>query len=421
MSWSRLHPLSPVVKGGRAVLVLVFVTLPRQLLSGHVEHSQLLLDAAVAGLIVVAGVVSWLTSRWRVDASELQLELGLVRRQSLRVPLARVQAVDVVRPLAARLLGLSELRLVLAGSGTGQSRLAYLSHARAVEVREQLLALRSSEPAAAVSSEVLLQSVSDGQLVASALLGGPAVTVVVSLLVLVVLAVVAPDQVGPVVGGGATVVLGAGAAVVRRLNVELRFRVALAPDGLRITSGLLQTRAETVPAGRVQAVRMVEPLLWRPFHWVRLEVDVAQQREREVGQDDVRQLTRALLPVGSRAQADALLAVVLPGAALAAASLPPARARLRAPLSFPRLAADLGDRYLVARTGVLEVTTVVVPLGKAQSLRMTQGPLQRRLRLASVEVDTAGRRWRAAALHRDEVEAAALLQELTSLARAARR
>ena len=208
--------------------------------------------------------------------------------------------------------------------------------------------------------------------------------------------------------------------MTRRLNVELRFRVALAPDGLRLSSGLLQTRVETVPAGRVQAVRLLEPLLWRPLRWVRLEVDVAQQREREVGQDDVAQLTRALMPVGSRSQAQALLDVVLPGASLVAASRPPRRTRWRAPLSFSRLAFAVDDRFLVARTGVLEVTTVVVPLGKAQSLRMTQGPVQRRLRLASVEVDTAGRRWRASALHRDEGEAAELLAELTERARAAR-
>ncbi|MBC7678622.1 MAG: PH domain-containing protein [Pseudorhodobacter sp.] len=419
-AWSRLHPLSPVVKGGRAVLVLAFVTLPRQLLSQHVESAQLAVDAAVALLIVLAGVVSWLTSRWRLDGTELQLELGLVRRQSLRVPLTRVQAVDVVRPLAARLLGLSELRLVMAGSGTGQSRLAYLPHSRALAVRGQLLELGSTGPSAAVPQEVLLQRVDDGALIASALLGGPAVTLAVSLLVLGVLAVVAPDQVGPVLGGGATVVLGAATAVTRRLNVELRFRVALAPDGLRLSSGLLQTRVETVPAGRVQAVRLLEPLLWRPFRWVRLEVDVAQQREREVGQDDVAQLTRALMPVGSRSQAQALLDVVLPGASLVAASRPPRRARWRAPLSFSRLAFAVDDRFLVARTGVLEVTTVVVPLGKAQSLRMTQGPVQRRLRLASIEVDTAGRRWRASALHRDEGEAAELLAELTERSRAAR-
>jgi putative membrane protein len=56
-----------------------------------------------------------------------------------------------------------------------------------------------------------------------------------------------------------------------------------------------------------------------------------------------------------------------------------------------------------------------------QSVRLRQGPLQRWLRLATVHVDTAGRGWQARAECRDTVEAAALLEELTVLARRARR
>ena len=47
------------------------------------------------------------------------------------------------------------------------------------------------------------------------------------------------------------------------------------PDGIRIRRGLLGTVAETIPVPRIQAIRMVEPLLWRPLGWCRLEVDVA--------------------------------------------------------------------------------------------------------------------------------------------------
>ena len=62
-----------------------------------------------------------------------------------------------------------------------------------------------------------------------------------------------------------------------------------------------------------------------------------------------------------------------------------------------------------------------VPLAKVQSLRWVQGPLQRRLRLASVHVDTAGRAVHATLRDRDAAEAAAALAELTDLAREARR
>jgi putative membrane protein len=61
-----------------------------------------------------------------------------------------------------------------------------------------------------------------------------------------------------------------------------------------------------------------------------------------------------------------------------------------------------------------------VPLAKAQSLRRTQGPVQRRLRLASVHLDTAGRSVHATLRDRDVAEADEALGVLIGLARAAR-
>src|SRR5690606_6213726 len=50
------------------------------------------------------------------------------------------QAVDIVRPLAGRLLGLSELRMEVAGGGEAEAPLAYLSVDDAVRLRAELLA-----------------------------------------------------------------------------------------------------------------------------------------------------------------------------------------------------------------------------------------------------------------------------------------
>jgi putative membrane protein len=62
----------------------------------------------------------------------------------------------------------------------------------------------------------------------------------------------------------------------------------------------------------------------------------------------------------------------------------------------------------------------VVPVGKVQSLRLVAGPVQRRLRLASVHVDVAGNGVRAVAAYRDADEAARLLEEIARRARVAR-
>ena len=65
--------------------------------------------------------------------------------------------------------------------------------------------------------------------------------------------------------------------------------------------------------------------------------------------------------------------------------------------------------------------TCWVPLEKAQSFREVQGPLQRRLQLATVHVDTVGRGVRAVLRDRDLDEVDRVLAELPVLARAARR
>ena len=212
--------------------------------------------------------------------------------------------------------------------------------------------------------------------------------------------------------------------VFRRFNSVYDFQLAEAADGLRLSRGLLQTRTETIPFGRIQAVRWVEPLLWRSFGWVRLEVDVARQRSSAQREEGSAQLSRTLLPVGSREHAAWLLQRVLPGAVPVPppGTQPPPRAAVRAPLSY-HLLAFWDDRvhYALARTGRVRPQVVVVPLEKVQSVRLRQGPVERWLRLASVHIDTAGRGWQARAACRDAGRADALLWRLTELAREARR
>jgi putative membrane protein len=79
------------------------------------------------------------------------------------------------------------------------------------------------------------------------------------------------------------------------------------------------------------------------------------------------------------------------------------------------------DTCVVTTSGRLRRTTCWVPLEKVQSLRRVQGPVQRRLNLATVHVDTAGRAVRAALRDRDAGEADQALTRYAELARAARR
>jgi putative membrane protein len=236
----------------------------------------------------------------------------------------------------------------------------------------------------------------------------------------VTLALDAPQFLAATLGSATPVLLAFGQALVRRVISEFGFTAAEAPDGLRVRSGLLQTTAETIPSGRVQAVRRVEPFFWRPLGWCRLEVDVAGGvANRHGAHRSAARVTKTLLPVGTAAEANLLLSRVL-GVAEPALARPPRRAKWKAPFGYHFLAAGYDRRHVVTVNGRLRRTTAWVPLEKVQSIRRIQGPVQRRLRLASVHVDTAGRRVHAIFRDRDAAESAGLMESLATLCRAAR-
>src|SRR5439155_19407653 len=77
------------------------------------------------------------------------------------------------------------------------------------------------------------------------------------------------------VGSLLTAVVGVVLVPVRRVLDEWHFRIGADPSGLRLHHGLLDTRNQTVPAQRVQAVEVLRPLLWRLAGWLRARIDVA--------------------------------------------------------------------------------------------------------------------------------------------------
>lgn len=422
--WQRLHPLTPLLRGGRFLLVLAAIVGQQGLRQADEVQPALVGALVFAGtaVAVVVGFLLWRATRYRLTATELQVDSGLFQKRSRRVPLARLQSVDVVRPIVARVLGLAELRLEVVGGGSTEAPLAYLSEDDAQRLRQAMLSLAAgrAETAEPVDDQDhVLVVVPTHVLVASVLLGAPLVLLVLLVPVLLTVAVIDLSAALPLALALVPAYVGVVTVAGRRVLSEYGFTVAESADGLRLRHGLLDTRAQTIPPGRVQAIRVLEPLLWRPWGWVRVEVDVAgYSGQRGEQQSD----TSALLPVAPRALAQAVVGRVLGGGLPVAAAPVPERARWRAPLSRPRLRAGVDDRHLVTTSGVLTTTTEVVPLAKVQSLRLTSGPWQQRLRLATLHADTAGRRLPGAkAHHRDLDEARALLVELSGRTRAARR
>src|SRR5262249_2125344 len=289
--------------------------------------------------------------------------------------------------------------------GDADGRLAYLTEQGAETLRARLLAAHHGlDPATPEPAESVVTSVPTGRLAGSALLSA-ALLAGVAVAAGVVTASLVPAGLLAVGAPLAWWLIICGPIAWRRVSTQYAFTVAVSPDGIRIRRGLLGTVAETIPVPRIQAVRMIEPLLWRPLRWCRLEGDVAGHagRGHPEGRGAVR---KALLPVAHPDEAQRLLAIALPAAASwPALSKPPRRGWWKAPLSYHFLAAGHDGTLAVAVIGRLRRETTWVPLAKAQSVRLVQGPLQRRLGLATVHLDAAGRRVRGAVPGRREGEA----------------
>ena len=354
-AWVRLHPLTPLLRGGRSALLLIAVVGQQGFRSS--PEVVLALVGVLVPVAVFFGWLSWRAMRYRVTATELQVDSGVLVKRSRRVPLARVQAVDVVKPFYARVLGLAELRLeVVGGGGDAEAPLAFLNEDRADSLRIQLLDLSAGRPAAVEGApaaveppETVLVTVPTRALVWATLLGAPAITLLVLLTAVLVTSQVSSGAVGAVVLAGGPALLGVGSMAVRQLLSDYGFTVAESPDGLRLRHGLLDTRSQTIPAGRVQAVRIREPLLWRRAGWVRVDVDVAGYS----GSGEQQLATSALLPVAPRELALHLVSRVLGGALPPVDRPVPRAARWRAPLSARRLSLGLDASHVVSTSGVL--------------------------------------------------------------------
>jgi putative membrane protein len=191
------------------------------------------------------GFIHWKVTRWKIDGDTLRIETGLIRKDSRRLPLARIQAVDVVQPMAARLLGVSELRIRLAGSGSTDGKLAYLSERGPSALRGRLLG-GGHEPDA-ITFEQADRSpwpcVPTGRLIGSVLLSLVSIILIGTVLTLLVLDEVAPKTAAAATGFLAAYLLSFASVVWRRLSGQYHFEAVErrtgahparpAPDGVR--------------------------------------------------------------------------------------------------------------------------------------------------------------------------------------------
>jgi putative membrane protein len=60
-----------------------------------------------------------------------------------------------------------------------------------------------------------------------------------------------------------------------QVNANFNFTAKTSDSGVRLTSGMLSTSSHTIPPGRIQAIQISQPLVYRIFGWYRIQVTVA--------------------------------------------------------------------------------------------------------------------------------------------------
>ncbi|MFF5255665.1 PH domain-containing protein [Streptomyces leeuwenhoekii] len=416
----RLHPVTPFRRAWAPVAVLAGWA-AHDLDGAQRQLSRLTTTTLLAGLAVLLpaaalyGFLTWWYTRFAVTDAELRIRTGLLFRRTAHIRLERVQAIDVTQPLLARVAGVAKLRIDVIGTDK-KDELAFLGAGEARALRAELLA-RAAGFAPETAHEVgeapstRLLRVPPGVLAVSLLLTGATWGTLAAAVAVPAVLWVLTHNLWTVLATALPLAGAAGARSVGRFVADYDWTVAQSPDGLRLDHGLLDRAHETVPPGRVQTVRIVEPLLWRGRGWVRVELDVAGSSNS------------VLLPVAPREAAVSVIARVLPGVAVppgAALSRPPRRAGWCRPLWWRGHGLAVTDAVFAARHGLLRRSLALVPHAKVQSVRLTQGPWQRARRLADVRVDTGANKTVTARL-RDAGEAAELLRAQAERSRTGRR
>ncbi|MFG1998708.1 PH domain-containing protein [Spirillospora sp. NPDC048911] len=381
-------------------------------LSPEVLGRFLVVSVPMAAIAVAAGLWGWLGTRFWITGDDLVVETGMLRKRKRQVPLSRIQAIDLVRPLVTRAFSLAEVRVELAGGEKSEIVLRYLGKNAAHQLRAELLALAAGLPSHTPEApERPLWRVGFGTLLGSLLFRLPVIGTAI-LFVLSLVFLVAYAELG-MLAVAIPALLGLIRAVMAPLVMYANFTVATSPDGVRLRYGLLETRMQTVPPGRVQAVSIVEPSLWRATGWARLEVTVAGYAgERQA-------LSSVLLPAAPRHVALHLVSQVFPGTNVDAVALLPSSSK---GVSLDKAdGAGTDDVVFVSRHGWPCRRTDVIAHARAQSVRLTSNVFQRMLGLATVHVDAPPGPVQVSAADRDLGEARAIVESTARRAQAARR
>lgn len=398
----RVHRLSPLLRMWTVLLafLVVFVANSFTVLvdaSIALYHGEIpLMSILIAlGAFVVFCAVVWLVSGfwWRAKGYHLSedsitLRQGVFSRQERVARYERIQAVDVVRSVIARIFGVAAVRVETAGGQQANIVLEYLSVEDAEQLRANLLARIHGESPEEETTDTLtvVETIPIRRSFAAAALSvGNWIGIVVLIAILIApvsLVIIIPAIIG-LVGG-----------IWRLIDSSWKFTATRdeRSSSLDVTYGLADLRRQSIPIDRIHAVSIGQPLLWRLTGWWRIEVSIAGYG---VSTDSDSATTR-LLPVGTWKDVQQLIEVIGPmsPAALNTYAKPvratepsytsPAHAKWISPIDWRNQAVTVAEDIAVCHTGRLYKRMSAIHTSHIQELTLRRGPLQNLLGLCEV-------------------------------------
>ena len=154
--WGRLDPRMIVVKPLNELIGLLPLLFALVFL-GNVETWRVVVGVGTVALIILYGLFAWLTTKYRITDSQVELHTGVLFRQRKSIPRERIRTVDLTAKLGHRLFGLSAVRV-----GTGHQErqagegvaLDAVTTAEAERLREVFLQRRKAPAAETAETPV---------------------------------------------------------------------------------------------------------------------------------------------------------------------------------------------------------------------------------------------------------------------------
>ena len=297
----RLHPAAIVINFGvyfvatvrslAAPLIGIFITGR----DSSANFMSIMIGGGIAvigGISLIGPILNYFSTTFFIEGDSLVISSGFIWRKRRTIPLARIQNVNIERTIWHRLLKSAKVKVETAAGAKSEGDLTALSVDDANKLQAVLLQRKqttdSDEPE--TKSEPLYQ-LSPKQVILAGALGNRAIYIFGSIFA-VFQAEGAHRFFKPILNyierlGPATSIL-AGAGIFVGLVIlgwllsigisatrYYGFRIEKHERGILITHGLITQFKSVVPVGRIQDVRIVEPILFRLLGYCEVYADTA--------------------------------------------------------------------------------------------------------------------------------------------------